>query len=281
MAAARHRGRHRKARGARQANPAVRDEERRLEGRVGTQRDRSRSGGTAVCSMRSYLMAGVALVGASVIAVTPVAAATTTRDPRRQRGGASGRRLLPPQYSGEPVIDVINIPHAEIQAINMLARSQIFSGPWFVVSASNIWGVDPGDPAHFMAVVDLLAPFPALSGLYLDQNDQNGLGQQVWNLVAAELPVNAIATRRLHAQRCRRAPSPASGRSTHLVERGDTDRPGEISAFRQLFSGTTLGSGVRVHFWPRIPLATLTQAGQSIPDSASRVRPRTRRLANT
>ena len=31
-----------------------------------------------------------------------------------------------------------------------------------------------------MAVVDLVVPFPALSGMGLDQYDQNGLGQQVW-----------------------------------------------------------------------------------------------------
>jgi len=34
-----------------------------------------------------------------------------------------------------------------------------------VVSATNLWGVDPGDPSHFMAVTDLLFPFPALSGM--------------------------------------------------------------------------------------------------------------------
>ena len=61
------------------------------------------------------------------------------------------------------------------------------------------------------------------------------------------------------------------GRPIHL-DRGDTDRPGEISAFQQLVSGTTFGSGGRVHFWPRLALATLTPAAQSMTDSASRVR---------
>jgi hypothetical protein len=86
--------------------------------------------------------------------------------------------------------DIINIPYNEVQAVDYLSRSLIFSGPWFVVSATNIWGVDPGDPGHFMATVNLLVPFPALSGLGLDQSNQTGLGQQLWHFVAAELPVS-------------------------------------------------------------------------------------------
>ena len=43
-----------------------------------------------------------------------------------------------------------------------------------------------------MAVANLAVPFPALSGMGLDQSDQNGLGQQLWHLVAAELPVSTL-----------------------------------------------------------------------------------------
>jgi hypothetical protein len=88
-------------------------------------------------------------------------------------------------------IDLLNVPDSEIQAIDMLARAQMFSGPWFVVGPTNIWGVDPGDPGRFMSLVGIAVPFTALNGINYNPNDQRGLGQQVWMLVAAELPVTA------------------------------------------------------------------------------------------
>jgi hypothetical protein len=88
--------------------------------------------------------------------------------------------------------DIVNIPYNEVQALDTLANSFFFTGNWFVVSATNLWGVDPGDPSHFMSVADLLLPFPELSGLGAPATDFDaGLGQQLWGLVAAELPVNA------------------------------------------------------------------------------------------
>jgi len=142
--------------------------------------------------------AGVALLGASVIAVTSVA----PPPPQEMRIATADVRVATAEVRlaaassllNVPVnllIDLINIPDNEVQALDYLSRSLIFSGPWFVVSATNIWGVDPGDPGHFMSTVNLLVPFPALSGLGLDQSDQNGLGQQLWHFVAAELPVNS------------------------------------------------------------------------------------------
>ncbi len=144
--------------------------------------------------MRRYsATAGVALVGASVIAGTPVASAAAAspseiRIVRSEVGLAAASSLL--NVPINLITDIINIPYNEVQAVDYLSRSLIFSGPWFVVSATNIWGVDPGDPGHFMSTVNLLVPFPALSGLGLDQSDQTGLGQQLWHFVAAELPVN-------------------------------------------------------------------------------------------
>jgi hypothetical protein len=134
--------------------------------------------------------AGVALLGASVIAVTPVAPPPA---PEVNVASAEVRLAAASSLLNVPVnllIDLVNIPHNEVQALDYLSRSLIFSGPWFVVSATNIWGVDPGDPGHFMSTVNLLVPFPALSGLGLDQSNQTGLGQQLWHFVAAELPVS-------------------------------------------------------------------------------------------
>ena len=129
--------------------------------------------------VRMAATAGVALLGASVIAVTPAVAAAPP--PEIRVASAEVHLAAAASLLNVPVnliIDIVNIPYNEVEALNYGARSLLFSGPWFVVSPTNIWGVDPGDPAHFMAVVNLLVPFPALSGMGLDQSDPNGLGQQ-------------------------------------------------------------------------------------------------------
>jgi hypothetical protein len=134
--------------------------------------------------------AAAALTAASVIVVTPT----------------FFRAAVPPTVSTDTLLvdssifnipfnlfqDVVNIPYNEVQALDTLANSFFFTGNWFVVSATNLWGVDPGDPSHFMSVTDLLLPFPELSGLGAPATDFDaGLGQQLWGLVAAELPVSA------------------------------------------------------------------------------------------
>lgn len=70
------------------------------------------------------------------------------------------------------------------------ARAFLFSGPWLVVGPTNVWGVDAGDPPKFMSVVNMLVPFPALSGMGLGEFDQTGLGQQVWFFAATQLPTS-------------------------------------------------------------------------------------------
>ena len=88
------------------------------------------------------------------------------------------------------LIDLINIPHNEIQAMDYSAKAFLFSGPWLVVGPTNVWGVDAGDPPKFMSVINMLVPFPALSGMGLGEFDQTGLGQQVWFLAATQLPTS-------------------------------------------------------------------------------------------
>jgi hypothetical protein len=140
-------------------------------------------------AVRSSLMTAVALVGASVIAVTPVAP-----PPPEIRVASPEVRLAAASLLNVPLnlaIDLVNIPYNEVQAVDFMAKSLFFSGPWMVVSNTNLWGVDPGDPSHFQSVVNFLVPFPALSGMLLDQNDQKGLGQQLWQTVAVMLPVSS------------------------------------------------------------------------------------------
>ena len=139
---------------------------------------------------RPRLLAATALVAASVVAVTPsssrVAELPTV---------SMDTRLVDSSIFNIPFNlfqDIVNIPYNEVQALDTLANSFFFTGNWFVVSATNLWGVDPGDPSHFMSVADLLLPFPELSGMGAPATDFDaGLGQQLWGLVAAELPVSA------------------------------------------------------------------------------------------
>src|ERR1700728_5000804 len=62
--------------------------------------------------------------------------------------------------------DVVNIPYNEIQGIDVFGDSLLFSGDWWVPSATNIWGTDPGDLGHYMGLIDMALPFaPQISGL--------------------------------------------------------------------------------------------------------------------
>ena len=141
---------------------------------------------------RYSAMAAVAVVGGGVMAITPVA----PPEPVPELGVASADVRLAAATGSilnvpmNLAIDLVNVPSNEVKALDFLSKSLFFSGAWFVVSATNLWGVDPGDPSHFQSVVQLAVPFPALSGLGLDQSDQNGLGQQVWHTVAVVLPIS-------------------------------------------------------------------------------------------
>lgn len=141
-------------------------------------------------ALRSRVVAAAALVAGSVVAITPI----SSRVPELPTVSMD-TRLVDSSIFNIPFNlfqDIVNIPYNEVQALDTLANSFFFTGNWFVVSATNLWGVDPGDPSHFMSVTDLLLPFPELSGLGAPETDFDaGLGQQLWGLVAAELPVNA------------------------------------------------------------------------------------------
>ena len=57
--------------------------------------------------------------------------------------------------------DILNIPSTEVQGFGVLSDSLLFSGDWWVPSATNLWGTDPGDLGHYMGLLDMLIPFPA------------------------------------------------------------------------------------------------------------------------
>jgi hypothetical protein len=86
--------------------------------------------------------------------------------------------------------DLVNIPGTEVGALDELSASLFDTTNLFVVSPSNIFGIDPGDPGHFEGLTDVLIPFKDLSGLGGGEYDQSaGLGQQLVLTLAAELPI--------------------------------------------------------------------------------------------
>lgn len=144
------------------------------------------------------LVAGAVLAAASAGVSGPIAppAAALTVEHRAIQLVADEDSLLNIPFN--LVQQFVNIPGTQVEALNLLASSLFFTGPWLAASATNIWGEDPGDPGRFMALVDLLIPFRDISGLGSPEidpvaaaNGTAGLGQQLALLAAAELPPNA------------------------------------------------------------------------------------------
>jgi PE-PPE domain len=150
---------------------------------------------------------GVALATATTLTATqvamPASAQAEVRDVREVRAVSEDVSLAASSIANIPLnllIDIINIPHSELQAFDLFSQAQLWGGNWLVTGPSNIWGTDPADAVRFMAAAALLIPFPALSGLDLnaplDADNPlgvlagNGLSQQFWRFMAAELPVD-------------------------------------------------------------------------------------------
>lgn len=141
---------------------------------------------------RPYVMAGAVLAAASLVSVTPLVSKTAALPIRNieTRLVDVGDSLFNIPFN--LFQEIVNIPSSEIDAVTYAAQSLFNSGPWFVVSNTNLWGVDPGDPSHFISVMSFLVPFEGLSGINAPETDfDGGLGQQLWGLVAATLPTSS------------------------------------------------------------------------------------------
>lgn len=158
-------------------------------------------GAHRAASQRRHVTAGAAVAAASVVALAPVAPVNpwTPGLTAAERAVALAAEASFLNIPFNLFQDLVNIPFNEVSATNVLANSFFFTGNWFTPSATNIWGEDPGDPGHFMAVMDYLFPFaPQLSGLYdptIDPdalaNGTAGWGQQFAMFAAALLPISA------------------------------------------------------------------------------------------
>ncbi|MGA8328296.1 MAG: hypothetical protein WB777_03295, partial [Mycobacterium sp.] len=147
---------------------------------------------------RPYALASAALLATSMVAAISLAA----RQPQVPVRSIETRLVDADSILNVPINlfdDLVNIPDNEVQGLNVLSDALIFSGNFFVPSAVNIFGTDPGDLGHYMGILDVLLPFaPQISGLdqpeidpTADADGTAGLAQQIGLLAAAELPISA------------------------------------------------------------------------------------------
>ena len=199
---------------------------------------------------RPYALAAALLVATGGFAVTPLVARQVPLAVRSLE-----TKLVDVGIDNIPINlfdDILNIPSTELQGFGVLGDSLLFSGDWWVPSATNLWGTDPGDLGHYMGLLDVLIPFKEISGLgqpevdpTLDAAGLEGLAQQIGLLAAAELPVSASCD----AQTCFPMTPPN-------IITGSTGIDRDIGFF-QAFTGQdknfTLFSD-----WFKVPLSDLT-----------------------
>jgi hypothetical protein len=208
---------------------------------------------------RAYVLAAAALAATSAVVALP-AAPQPSQPPVRSietRLVDAGSVLNIPVNLFD---DILNIPSTEVQGFNVLGDSLLFSGDWWVPSATNLWGTDPGDLGHYMGLLDMLIPFKEISGLGQPEIDPTamangtaGLAQQIGLLAAAELPVSSSCD----AQTCFPMTPPEVLTGSTAFDR--------LIGFDNAITGhaTTAGGDPFGLFsnWFQVPLSTLTNGG--------------------
>jgi hypothetical protein len=207
-----------------------------------------------------HVLAAAALAATGAFVVAPfVPQVSQTAQPTKLPVRSMDVRLV--DASDIPINifdDILNTPYNEIQGLDVMGNSLLFSGDWWVPSATNIWGTDPGDLGHYMGILDTLLPFaPQLSGLgqpeidpTLDADGTAGWAQQIGLLAAAELPVSSSCD----AQSCGPMTPPE-------VITGDTGYDRDIGFFEALMGNATDSNGNDFGLfsnWFQIPLSDLT-----------------------
>jgi hypothetical protein len=122
----------------------------------------------------------MALVGASVIAITPIAPSLPgTRIPNPAVSLAAASIANVP---ANLINAFLGIPQAEVDGIERFAAAMESSGSWNESSPNNVWGWDPANPEMLKGSIDMGLPFPALSG---------PIGEHLNWWAAANLPMYA------------------------------------------------------------------------------------------
>lgn len=122
-------------------------------------------------AMRPYLTAGVALVGASVVAAAPIAPPQADFDARAN----TAVRTASPAVS-LAANSILNVPQNlwnafasstawHVEGVQLLADALASSGNWNVDSGNpnNVWGWDPANPPMLEGFVRMIAPYRPFS----------------------------------------------------------------------------------------------------------------------
>ena len=90
-------------------------------------------------AVRRHIAAGIALAGATAIAVAPIAPPPPT--PPAIHAANLEVRLANSIFNIPTNLfnAIANIPYSETQALNQFSASLFYTGNWFAPSATNIW----------------------------------------------------------------------------------------------------------------------------------------------
>ncbi|QZT60702.1 hypothetical protein [Mycolicibacterium austroafricanum] len=120
--------------------------------------------------MHPYITAGVALVGASVVAIAPIApqpdldvrANLETRTASPAVSLAANSILNVPQNLWNVMVSSVAW---HVEGVQLLADAMASSGNWNVDSGNpnNVWGWDPANPPMLEGIVRMIAPFRPFS----------------------------------------------------------------------------------------------------------------------
>ncbi|MEZ0340943.1 hypothetical protein ACAG25_13260 [Mycobacterium sp. pV006] len=115
-------------------------------------------------SIRPYATAGVALVGAGVMAVSPVIVPPAQPEVRSVESAVELTATTSLAYVPINLIHaVINAPGNFIFGVEQFAAAMAASGSWNDSHPMNVWGWDDANPAHAWSLMNMAVPFPALS----------------------------------------------------------------------------------------------------------------------
>ncbi|VEG55462.1 PE-PPE domain-containing protein [Mycolicibacterium aurum] len=126
-------------------------------------------------AVKPVITSGIALVGASVIAVSPVSPVMPVDAPAPSvRVVDSDVSLTASSLAYVPINMIqqaLSAPANMVAALDRLATAMAISGSWNEEQPNNVWGWDPANPAMFRETINTLIPFPAFSepwGRHLD-----------------------------------------------------------------------------------------------------------------
>lgn len=141
-----------------------------------------KGGLSMLASVRPYATAGVALVGASVMAVSPITVPPAQPEIRNVEATVALAATTSLAYVPINMIHaLINAPGNFIFGVEQFAEAMRLSGSWNDSHPMNVWGWDDANPAHAWSLMNMFVPFPALS---------RPLGKHLNWWMAANLPMH-------------------------------------------------------------------------------------------